>query len=485
MPVGSTHPEYDKHIDSYVMIRDVVNSDVKKYLWDIDPSDTSDRNRKYKERAQFTNFTGRTRSGLTGAAMRKPPKISLPDELEYLIEDATGTGMSLEKLYQEQLGEVILLGRYGLLVDYPLAAENLTKEEVEQQDLKARFIRYAAEAILDWEVEIKHGVPQLVLVVLKEQITQRNPDDKFERQVKDQYRVLELDAAGHYQQSVYDDEGNLVSVISPKDFHGAAWTHIPFVFTGSEDNDEKIDNAPLKDLARLNIGHYRNSADYEESAHVVGQPTLIFNTSMTKEEFDTFNPNGIRWGSRVGHNLGEKGNADLLQPRETQLADTAMKRKEEQAIMLGARLIMATVTNETAEAARMRHSGETSILLTIVSNCEDALKKCLNYALKFMGDETKGDQIHIMMNRVFFEPELDPNVIIANLQLLRNNVIAVHDMRELLRRYNLLREDRDDATIDQELPLISDAAAESIRREPSGLTRRGRLHRIEDDGDTT
>ena len=49
------------------------------------------------------------------------------------------------------------------------------------------------------------------------------------------------------------------------------WRVIPFQFLGSENNDTSIDDSPLYDMAEVNIGHYRNSADYEEAAYRSGE----------------------------------------------------------------------------------------------------------------------------------------------------------------------------------------------------------------------
>jgi len=77
MPVDSTHPEYELNVDRWCLVRDVVRSHVKHHIPDIDPNDT-DRNKRYKDGAQFTNFTARTRNSLVGQVFRKPMVVTLP-----------------------------------------------------------------------------------------------------------------------------------------------------------------------------------------------------------------------------------------------------------------------------------------------------------------------------------------------------------------------------------------------------------------------
>ena len=57
---------------------------------------------------------------------------------------------------------------------------------------------------------------------------------------------------------------------------------IPFSFVGADNNDATVDESPLYPLAQLNVAHYRNSADYEQSLFIVGQATPVF-TGLTDE----------------------------------------------------------------------------------------------------------------------------------------------------------------------------------------------------------
>lgn len=455
MPVNSTRKEYDRTIKRWRLVRDVVDSRCDAYIPDVDKSDT-ERNIKYKAMAQLTNFTSRTKAGLLGAVFRKDAQIELPKDIEYLREDATGYDMSLNKLAQECTGEVLQSGRYGLLVDYPASERDLTQAQIEELDLKARIYRYKAESIINWNTDIIVGKPTLTLVVLEECINIIDPLDGFQWKETKQYRVLRL-TDRTYTQEVYNEEFARISATVPTDFNGNTWDYIPFVFIGSEDNDSEIDNIPLYDLAKLNIGHLTNSADYEESVHIVGQPTLIMSTEIPSEVFENSNPGGIKIGARKGYNLGPGGKAEFLQANPNQLADEAMQRKEIQAVMIGARLITPQADRETATAASMRHSGETSVLSLIASNVAEGLTKACKYALKFMSADENQD-VSIGLNDKFFDQEMDPNLITAQIQLLDKGVIATKDVRDLLKQYGVLDSNRSDEELDSEatpLPVVS------------------------------
>ena len=85
---------------------------------------------------------------------------------------------------------------------------------------------------------------------------------------------------GKYRQRLYkfDQKGALLTGQAEEVFPQLGSLDqgvIPFTFIGATNNDHTIDDAPLLPLAELNIGHFRNSADNEESSFVVGQPTLF------------------------------------------------------------------------------------------------------------------------------------------------------------------------------------------------------------------
>jgi len=448
MSVTSKHPQYNNNVGRWTLVRDVINSDVKQYIKSVDSSDV-ERSERYRDDATFTNFTGRTKAGLVGAVFGKDIEIDLPGSIKYLEKDSTGNGLSLEKLAQEITGEVLQAGRYGLLVDFPASEDGLTAAEVTNLNLKARINKYKAESIINWQQSTVNGISQVILVVLLEHVDTVG-EDGFTWVTEKQYRVLRL-INNVYVQQMYNQDGDLIHEYIPRDFNGVSFEIIPFVFVGSEDNDSDVDIAPLYDLSQLNIGHLRNSADYEESVHVTGQPTLIMSTNMSAQEFKNANPGGVIIGARRGFNLGPGGSATMLQASPNQLADVAMKRKEEQAVMLGARLVMPAGQNETAEAARIKHSGENSVLSTITKNVNDALLTCIDYAMRFMSNKQVTQDVIFVMNTQFFDVTVDPQMIMAKLQLFNSGIIAAQDIRTSLRKTGELAADRTDDDINSDV----------------------------------
>lgn len=448
MGVSATHPQYDKFLGRWILTRDVINSEAESYIPDIDVSDQK-RCKMYRDMAILTNFTSRTKNGLVGAAMRKAPEMDFPQSLEYLKKDATGNKISLRRLVQESIGEVLATGRYGLLTDFPASEKGLNKAQSEALNYQPRLYRYPAESIINWQYATIAGQTTLTKVVLLEAVA-TVADDGFTWSEEKRYRVLSLEE-GVYRQYLFNEKEEIIMAYEPRKSDGSLWNEIPFNFIGSEDNDPIVDYIPLYDLAKLNIGHYRNSADYEESIHVVGQPTLMISSNMSVEEFEAANPNGILLGARRGHNLGAGGSALMLQAAPNQIAYEGMKLKEAQAVMIGARLVMSASSNETAEAARIKHSGENSVLATIVSNVGTAILQNIMWCLDFISTKENKEAVIFELNTVFFDETLDPQMLIAQIQLYNNGIIAPTDIRYSLRKTGLIAADRTDEEIDEEV----------------------------------
>lgn len=429
MPVNSTRPEYDHICKKWDLVRSVVENRAAHWIRTVDKNDPN-RSDQYRKDAILTNFTRLTKIGLTGLVFRKDAKMELPEQLSYLEDDATGCNFGLEQLAQQVVGEVLVTGRYGLLVDYPPV--------VDSQDY-ARIKPYAAETIINWRYETFGSQYKLVLVVLKEQINIIG-EDGFEWQVKDQYRVLSLDVDGFYKQSIYNHEYEFVSMFTPVDYNGNPLMEIPFSFVGSENNDAQMDSIPLYDLAVVNLGHYRNSADYEESIFITGQPFLVVNIGETNEEdFRNANPNGLNFGSRSGLIVSNGGGADLLQANPNQLADEAMKRKEEQAAAIGARLIAPPGGRETAEAARIRFGSQNSALYTITKNVDNAFELCLYWCSLFMMEAPV--YVEFELNDQFYEENADPNLIAQEIMLFDRGMMSAKEVRKNLDKAGIALED--------------------------------------------
>jgi len=150
--------------------------------------------------------------------------------------------------------------------------------------------------------------------------------------------------------------------------------------------------------------------------------------------------------------LPESGSASLLQADANSQPREGMIDKEKQMIMIGTRIIQDQGGTETAEGAKIRFAGQNSKLGSLITNVENAFLKCYEWAQLFMGGS---GEILIDVNKEFYDSTLDPQMVIAQIQLLDRSVIAVKDLRDNLRKSNFIDAKRTDEMLDSEAETAS------------------------------
>jgi len=448
--VTYTHPAYDLSLPFWQKTRAAAtNNGIKAggqtYL-PMGEDKNLDKYASYKKRAVYMGVTGRTQEALVGAIFRKELSFTddIPTQLEFINTDFDGEMGSIEQVAKRTASDILVAGRFGFLVDFPAVGE-MTREQEINSGVKPYTTSYSAENITNWETVKVRGVRKLALVVLKEMDLQHKNGDIFQLEEVTRYRVLRL-VQGFYIQELYSADGEIIETVEPK-MGGKSMTSIPFFFVGSVDNKPSVDEIPLEGIADINIAHYRNSADFEKNLYIHSGGTLTITTSMDNDAWKQMNPNGVVVGADQGLFLGDSGSASLLQLEPASAVDEAMQRKEQQMISIGARLITTSAINETAEAARIATSSETSALNTIVTNIESALNQCLDVMTGFM---SLNDAPEIKLNRQFFDTTLTAQEWMAANVAADRGDISQSDIRRILRKANIIDSSRTDTDIDNE-----------------------------------
>lgn len=344
------------------------------------------RYRDYIKRAVFYNVTRKTVKAMSGLVFAKYPRFDLPEALEAYVDDVSGNGQNLAQHARQALTMLLLKGRGGLLADFSMEEDGNTKASMKAKGLRPTIKLYEPEQIINWRTMTIGNEVKLSLVVLKESYIKS--DDAFKAEFGEQLVVLRL-IDGVATTQIYQKDGVWRAISEPKPIlnaQGNSFDELPFTFIGADDNDETIDDAPIYDLAVLNLAHYRDSADYQESNFIAGQPTL-FITGVTNEWYqDVIKPNGgIHLGSRGGVILGMGANAMLLQASANGANFEAMQHKQMQMVALGARLLETSEQIKTATQAGAEIAEQSSILSTIANNLSDAYSKAFTWCGQFMG----------------------------------------------------------------------------------------------------
>lgn len=447
--VKYVHPEYIKSAPYWLLTIDAasdygVEAHADKYMEAGEAKKKAANYPEFTKRALYLGVTGRTRSTLVGAACNKPAKFDgdLPAQLEYFKNDFDGQGMSIDQFATRMIFDIITTGRRGSIVEFPVIGEGLSKEDEDRLGVHPYSQAYNALSIINWE----ENIDGISMVVVKECEYQSRDGSRFERELVEKYKSFTL-VDGIYTAEDWDESGDLVGEpIEPK-ILGKKQSKIPFYFTGSEDNKACIDTIPLYSIAKTNIGHWRNSASYEENLYNYAAATLVVMSSMGNDDFKDANPGGLLVGAGNGVKLEQGDDAKLLQIEAATGVSEAMKTKLADMVAIGASLITQQGVNETATAAKIAASGEKSVLSTIVDNVEDTMNDMIDQHCAYYNISNPPKYV---MNRQFFDSDLSAQDLMAINVLYEAGHIAQADVRSKLKSSSILDADRTDKMIDDE-----------------------------------
>ena len=452
-PIDFKHPHYTKRLPEYTKISDVlqgesmVKSKTTEYLPMFNPYDQSQENlaryNHFLQGAVFSNYTGRTLSNLVGQAFATIPNTTLPPQLEILLDDIDGEGVSADQQAKQALANVIAYSRAGLLVDYPTGNAPATIAEVESGEIRPTIMLYDPKSIINWRTVRVGGKTKLSLVVIEESI--ETTEDGISIKYQKQWRLLRL-IDESYTVELYrrDKSGNFTMVEKHIPLNGAGqpFSEIPFTFIGAAENDSADEKPVLLDICDLNLAHYRNSAVYEEIVTMLGAPTPVF-SNLDSNWVKEMMPEGIQLGSRSAVLLPEGGNASLLTVPEYTLPQNAMAQKVEQMHQLGAMIVEKTNVPITATESRIRSASDLSILSAIVTNVSEAYTRAFKWCGQFLNVDN--DDISYRLNKDFTYSRITAEERRALREDYAAGLITWSEMREKLRDAGIATVDDEEA----------------------------------------
>lgn len=420
------------------------------------------RYKAYKDRAVFLNVTRRTLYELMAQVFIKEPVVDSVDNdlIKYMIENATGNGVSLNQCAKQSLNYALAYAYGGVFVDFPETKGAVSLADFEKGGYRPTITPYSPFDIKNFRVEDVGAEERLTLVVLGENYFEVDADG-FEVKERKQLRVLRL-ADGVYKQVIYRsstddgfatvDDFKEYKTIIPTDANGQTLDYIPFFFIGMENNNPYPDNPILYDLASLNIAHYRNSADYENTMFIAGQATLFVsglngNKSMTVGSTET---PAIKLGSENAINLNNGGTAGLLQAKADSGLAESMEKKEKQMSAFGAKFLDSDNVAKTAYQVKVENPSQGSILANCADNVSDAYTKALKVAHKLCGLDDSNVLFELNTDFEYNRVGSDEQNFFIN--AWTQGAISFTEMRECLKRGGSATQDNEVAKkeIDEE-----------------------------------
>ena len=448
MNINFVRDEVSHQLRVWELIRRATEAeDVEQYLRPIRKPDGSvdeKRNDDYRKSAVYYNVAGSTVRGLLGSIFSKEPSLNLPPRLEAMGVNVDGRGNSFEQQAHEVCGSVLRFGRAGLWVDFPV-----TDGDVSLADL-GRFSptihSYGPQAIVNWRTRREGSESVLSLVVLSEVETVENDYALEEGEI---LRELALDEEGYFVRVWRQDGEEWVpgDQVRPRDGRGRPLTRIPFAFVGSENNDEFIDRPPMLDLCRINLAHYQNSADFEDSVYYAGQ-SQPWMSGATEEVYDLMRKHDFYIGSRKLMPVPSGETFGFANPEPNPLVRQAMTDKMSLMVGLGARFVQSAGAGKTDFEARSDAQAQNSVLATIASNVSAAYTKALEWAALFASETGEAE---FELRRDFADFGATPAFLAAWFKGYLDGAVPFSDYVRWLKSQNLVDPSKPDEVVRQEL----------------------------------
>ena len=453
MAVDTPRKDYNDILPKWQRLRDcfkgrdaVIKAGIK-YL-PLLPGASIEENTAYRARGNFYNALGRTVDGMNGSIFQEAPEVEMPESSKEMLDDITLTDMTFESFITEVGKEVLLMGRHGVLIDMPVQPPANLPQRAEV-DMRPYCVSYNAEDIVNWRTERRGGDSILTMVVLREDVEVPVENDPFTLNCVCQYRVVMLKGANCVQQlwrpktetqtSEYEMFGPEVTLMR----RGEALTFVPFIFFNALRPSPDLEAPPLLDLCDVNLGHWRNSCDYEHGLHLVALPTPW----MAGAKGGTDGPKAM--GPGVVWELEVNGSAGMLEFTGEGLKAifTAMDEKRKQMASLGGRLLEDAQRGETATAVQLRHSSETASLKTIAQSLEQGMDLVLQICLWWEGtDAQPGDtEVDVELNKEYLNIRATPQEVQVALTALQAGEISFETWYNILQSGGWAREGVDSA----------------------------------------
>lgn len=427
MAINSTHPDYDAHLEDWLMLRDAyegerrVKSKGTTYLpatpaQVLDGMDAGKPGRiayeSYLKRAKFPDYVADAVEHYVGLLHQKEAEIELPDGMAGMLERATPSGESLQDLLRRINEQQLSVGRLGLMLDWPISGDSASLPYI---------ALYYTEAARNWdESDDGEGFNALQLVVLDETGPVR--EENLEWVTRERYRVLVLDvpyvpeapvseatlaqgaepgvqdaterqdAAVVYQQGVFNtqDSGQNLDrsqLIVPM-YRGRALEQIPFVFINSKDIVATPDKPPLLGLGRASMTIYRAEADYRHTLFMQGQDTFVTIGTVTQNGEHVTGDDALRVGAGAHVALDAGGDAKYVGVGADGLAEqrTSLENDRKAAESRAGTLISPSAgRQESGEALHTRIAAQTTNLTQVAKSGAAGLQAILRIAAQWMG----------------------------------------------------------------------------------------------------
>ena len=376
----------------------------------------------YLQRARFPDIVASCMRGFIGIVSKKDPEVKLPNSIAYLEEKATKDGLSLNALFKKAVWEVLLMGRYSLLVD-------------PDEDGQIVFISYNAESFINWKTTVV-GTDIVPTLAVFEEFTPAADATEFSHADETAHRVLRINEKGHYESElVMSDNSKTTNEPSIK---GQTMPVVPLVTMNAMQLGAAVGSSPMLGISDIAISIYQKEADMSQSEFITCNPMLV----VTGADADDV-PNAV--GSSVAWILSNpEAKAFYVEPESTSLQhmkgrieDLHKEAANQGASVLGGDKKAA----ESTETTRMKQEASGATLKSVVSTVQQGFVAALKIAAAWTNGDASG--VEFEPNMEFSELTLTAQEQTALLNAWMNKGISHETYLQNMKDAGIIPEDRD------------------------------------------
>jgi len=417
MPINTQYQGYDLAVEKSTLVRDFaegefsVKAKEEVYLPALGGQDVDDYN-AYLKRGYLVPAVEPTALAIIGAIMRIDPVFDPVGSINYLLEDFDGEGNSATNFVEGIIKQLLYAGSAGYLIEYTDKA--IVKE-------------YTKESIINVSPDY---------IVLMQEYQEQDKKDKFLQYTKKEYLELTYDENGNYIQNIWrqakSKEFVIVETITPTN-RGQYLTRIPFVFSNPLSSDPV-----LLHLSNINHKQYMQSTDESHGLHWTALPTGFLFGELTDSKG---HKKQITVGAGSFNHIDDTdARVELLEFKGAGLTAlrASINEKIENMASIGATMLTDSSGGvRSAKTATIEASSQTATLSTIANTVDSVMSNILEILAEWMGASVPPFEV----NRDFIDSNLDPQSLLAYLQVYQSGGMSLNSFLNLLVKGELLPKD--------------------------------------------
>lgn len=354
-----------------------------KYL----PQEPEESDKAYENRLQrstLLNAFKRTVSYLSGQVFSRPLifQDDNPKEIKDLTEDIDKQNNNVDVFAKKVFEAGLVDGITCILVDYPSAPTDLTKEQEKALDLRPYWVHVPASSLIGWRTQTIGGEVKLTQVRILETVEKN--DGKYGIKTVKRIRLLE---PGRFELYEDDSDGKEISWKLIDSGETSFTGEIPLaIFRPGKQITFMTSEPPLEDLAYMNLSHWQSSSDQTNILHFARVPLLFGKMLADDVSKIEIGPNRMIHSNREDSDLRyvEHTGAAIGSGRDN-LDDI-----EQNMSLYGLQLLMPKTGRITATEKALSSSENDCTLKTWALQFKDTLEQAIVYTAKWMKVENPG-----------------------------------------------------------------------------------------------